>query len=91
MASTSKCIICEKTLIGDTVVVKKGLENLIAVSKARKDEKYKQFVSSELVEVHKVCRREYIKERNISQFLKRKKEDVSRMSQKREQFNFMTL
>lgn len=45
--------------------VAKGLANLIAVSKKREDDAHLLLEKVEEIKVHKICRREYIKERNI--------------------------
>ena len=47
--------------------------NLIQVSKRREDGKHVYFKNVEGIVVHKVCRRENIKDRNIKHFLKEKK------------------
>lgn len=73
MASTSRCVICEKSLSeGETVQVQKGLMNLVRVSKLREDGKHNHFESVEEIVVHKLCRREYIKDQNVKNALKEK-------------------
>lgn len=93
MASTSRCVICDNSLSsGETVYVVKGLTNLLDVSKRREDGKHTHFENVG-IELHKVCRREYIKERNIAQYIKEKKTKVKPVSQvlrSQEIFDFKT-
>lgn len=71
MEPLQNCFICEKTLSNsETVCVTKGLFNLIKVSKARKDGNHVQLGTVDSITVHKLCRREYIKERNIKRCVK---------------------
>lgn len=93
MASTSRCVICDNSLSsGETVYVAKGLTNLLDVSKRREAGKHTHFENVG-IELHKVCRREYIKERNIAQYIKEKKTKVKPVSQvlrSQEIFDFKT-
>lgn len=81
MEPTGICFICEETLQeGETVCVQKGLENLVAVSKARNDGKHVRLENVTSLTVHKVCRREYIKKRNIDKFVEQESECDREMS-----------
>ena len=75
MSSSSDCFICKKSLSErDTVNVTRGLNNLISVSKKRKDGAHLLLEKVKEIEVHTECRREYIKERNIERDSKKASE-----------------
>ena len=95
MASTiNMCFCCHKTLSeGETVCVKDGIENLRRVSKIRNDGNFAMLESVKTILVHKVCRREYIKEKNIARDLKREREssqetDTHQTLRSEEKFDF---
>lgn len=95
MASTiNMCFCCHKTLSeGETVCVKDGIENLRRVSKIRNDGNFAMLESVKTILVHKVCRREYIKEKNIARDLKREREssqetDTHQTMRSEEKFDF---
>lgn len=62
MASRNEmCFWCHKTLSeGETVKVKDGIHNLRRFSKIRNDGNFEMLQKVDTVEVHKICRREYI-------------------------------
>ena len=92
MWDPTTCFICNKSVSeGETSKVTKGLETLIRVSKERKDEAYTFLQNVGMIEVHKACRHEYIKQRNIEKHIKQKAEQVddrSLRSSSSDTFNF---
>lgn len=93
MASSNEmCFCCQKTLSeGETVKVKDGIHNLRRVSKIRNDGNFKMLKEVNTIQVHKICRREYIKEKNIARDEKKKRERLQETKQtmrSEEKFDF---
>ncbi|XP_072377366.1 uncharacterized protein [Diabrotica undecimpunctata] len=62
----TKCFICEKPFTeGETEFVGKGIPNVVAASKSRKDGKHELLKNVEVVQVHKNCKVEYTNKDNI--------------------------
>lgn len=91
MASRNEmCFCCHKTLSeGETVKVKDGIHNLRRVSKIRNDGNFEMLQKVDTIEVHKICRREYIKEKNISRDVEKKKSQETQQTMRSEEtFDF---
>ena len=93
MASSNEmCFCCQKTLSeGETVKVKDGIHNLRRVSKIRNDGNFKMLKEVNTIQVHKICGREYIKEKNIARDEKKKRERLQETKQtmrSEEKFDF---
>ena len=75
MASSNEmCFCCNKTLNeGETVSVHDCIHNLRRVIKIRNDGNFDMLSKVNTIKVHKICRREYIKEKNIE---RDKKKDI---------------
>lgn len=65
-SGTEVCFLCEKPVSADAVTVTRGLENLILVSKERKDKHHIFLEKQTSLQMHKDCRRLYILKRNGS-------------------------
>ena len=93
MASSNEmCFCCHKTLSeGETVKVEDGIHNLRRVSKIRNDGNFEMLKEVNTILVHKICRREYIKEKNIARDEKKKRErsqETKQTLRSEEKFDF---
>lgn len=72
--NSNVCIICDKVLDSNSVKVTLGLETIKNASLRREDGIYEKIKDLLSLEVHKICRREYTREKSIVSALKKREE-----------------